>query len=163
MGVTVESLVGVPSARQRLFSEPQLDDSGADTLDRYNWQASMAAADGLRLYLDSLDGDGRPSKDIDSRIVCELQEDWAAVDGDAVELVSAKHRDVTTGPFTTVNALADSRRRGSPLRPLERTARDRHLSTRDDVWLVVRRAEARKGLGEAERASHDTSAPGRAR
>lgn len=68
----------------------------------------MAAADGLRLYLDSLDGDGRPSKDIDSRIVCELQEDWAAVDGDAVELVSAKHRDVTTGPFTTVNALADA-------------------------------------------------------
>ncbi|MFD0295936.1 hypothetical protein [Streptomyces sp. NPDC127118] len=104
----MESLVGVPSARQRLFSEPQLDDSGADTLDRYNWQASMAAADGLRLYLDSLDGDGRPSKNIDSRIVCELQEDWAAVDGDAVELVSAKHRDVTTGPFTTVNALADA-------------------------------------------------------
>ncbi|MEJ8652664.1 hypothetical protein WKI65_32510 [Streptomyces sp. MS1.AVA.3] len=104
----MESLVGVPSARQCLFSVPQLDDSGADTLDRYNWQASMAAADGLRLYLDSLNDDGRLSKDIDSRIVCELQEDWAAVDGAAVELVSAKHRDVTTGPFTTVNALADA-------------------------------------------------------
>ncbi|MBL1120206.1 hypothetical protein JK364_49140 [Streptomyces sp. 110] len=86
---------------------PQLDDSGADTLDRYNWQASMAAADGLRLYLDALDDDGRPSPNIDSRVVCEYQEDWAAVDGDAVELVSAKHRDVTTGPFTTINSLAD--------------------------------------------------------
>ncbi|POX47995.1 hypothetical protein C3489_28255 [Streptomyces sp. Ru71] len=106
--MTLESLVGVESARQLFFSLPQLDDSGADTLDRYNWQASMAAADGLRLYLDALDDDGRPSQDIDCRIVCEYHEDWAAVDGDAVELVSAKHRDVTTGPFTTINSLADA-------------------------------------------------------
>ncbi|MFF0890584.1 hypothetical protein [Streptomyces sp. NPDC003456] len=98
----------VESARQAFLSLPQLDDSGADTLDRYNWQASMAAADGLRLYLDALDGDGRPSQDRDSRIVCEYHEDWAAIDGDAVELVSAKHRDVTTGPFTTINSLADA-------------------------------------------------------
>ncbi|MGW2065766.1 hypothetical protein ACWCO9_34995 [Streptomyces sp. NPDC001937] len=77
-------------------------------MDRYNWQASMAAADGFRLYLDALDDDGRPSRDIDSRVVCEYQEDWAAVDSDAVELVSAKHRDVTTGPFTTINSLADA-------------------------------------------------------
>ncbi|MEU6653009.1 hypothetical protein ABZ904_27135 [Streptomyces sp. NPDC046900] len=99
--------MGAQSARQLFFSVPQLDDSGADTLDRYNWQASMAAADGLRLYLDALN-DGRPSQDIDGRIVCEYHEDWAAVDGDAVELVSAKHRDVTTGPFTTINSLADA-------------------------------------------------------
>ncbi|MFE3825097.1 hypothetical protein [Streptomyces sp. NPDC059092] len=99
--------MGVQSARQLLLSTPQLDDSGADTLDRYNWQASMAAADGLRLYLDALNDDDRPSQDVHSRLVCEWQEDWAAVDGDAVELVSAKHREVTTGPFTTINSLAD--------------------------------------------------------
>lgn len=67
----------------------------------------MAAADGLRLYLEALDDNGSLSPDIDSRIICELHEDWAAVDGDAVELVSAKHREVTTGPFTTINSLAD--------------------------------------------------------
>lgn len=100
--------MGAHSARQHLLLTPQPDDSGADTLDRYNWQASMAAADGLRLYLDALDDSGRPSPDVDSRIICELHEDWAAVDGDAVELVSAKHREITTGPFTTINNLADA-------------------------------------------------------
>ncbi|WP_266531270.1 hypothetical protein [Streptomyces sp. NBC_00474] len=68
----------------------------------------MAAAEGLRLYLDALDDAGRLHQDLDSRIVCEYHEDWAAVDGDSVELVSAKHRDVTTGPFTTINSLAQA-------------------------------------------------------
>lgn len=94
------------TARQLFLSVPQPDDSGADTLDRYDWQAAMAAADGLRLYLDDLQDGGGPPEAEGSRVVCEYHEDWAVVRGEAVEIVSAKHRD--TGVYTTINQLADS-------------------------------------------------------
>jgi hypothetical protein len=68
------------------------DDAGASTADRYDWQAAMAAADGLALYLDALD-DGKLWGADDARIVCEHHEDWVVVRGDDAELVSAKHRE----------------------------------------------------------------------
>lgn len=39
------------SAIQTLLALPQADDAGAQTADRYDWQAAMAAADGLALHL----------------------------------------------------------------------------------------------------------------
>jgi hypothetical protein len=67
----------------------------------------MAAADGLGLYLNALDG-GRLRDDEDARIVCEHHEDWAAVSGADAELVSAKHREPSKGAFSTLNQLADA-------------------------------------------------------
>lgn len=65
----------------------------------------MAAADGLRLLFDALDGSGQILSDDTRRIICELHEDWAACDGDDVELVSAKHREPSYGAYTTIEKL----------------------------------------------------------
>jgi hypothetical protein len=67
----------------------------------------MAAADGLGLYLNALDG-GRLRDGEDARIVCERHEDWAVVSGADAELVSAKHREPSKGVFSTLNQLADA-------------------------------------------------------
>ena len=67
----------------------------------------MAAADGLGLYLNGLDG-GRLRDGEDARIVCEHHEDWTVVSGADAELVSAKHREPSKGAFSTLNRLADA-------------------------------------------------------
>jgi hypothetical protein len=67
----------------------------------------MAAADGLGLYLNALDG-GRLRDGEDARIVCEHHEDWTVVRGADAELVSAKHREPSKGAFSTLNRLADA-------------------------------------------------------
>ncbi|TFV32736.1 hypothetical protein E4K10_24555 [Streptomyces sp. T1317-0309] len=68
----------------------------------------MAAADGLQLYLQALGTDKRLRDDEDRRILCEYHEDWVALNGDAAELVSAKHRDPSADAYRTVNQLADA-------------------------------------------------------
>ena len=95
------------TAVQLALTVPQPDDSGANTADRYEWQAAMAAAHGLRLYLDALNERGRIEEDEDRRIVCEYHEDWIVAHGDYAELVSGKHRDPEVGAYTTINQLAD--------------------------------------------------------
>lgn len=95
------------TAAELVVTVPQPDDSGAPTLDRYDWQASMATADGLQLYLDALGSGKRLGSDEDRRVLCEYHEDWVALKGDAAELVSAKHRDPSVDAFRTVNQLAD--------------------------------------------------------
>ncbi|WP_159040777.1 hypothetical protein [Streptomyces sp. XY593] len=95
------------TAAQLVVTVPQPDDSGANTLDRYDWQAAMAAADGLQLYLKSLGAEKRLRADEDRRILCEFHEDWVAIQGDDAELVSGKHREESVGAFTTINQLAD--------------------------------------------------------
>ncbi|MCC5032282.1 DUF4297 domain-containing protein [Streptomyces sp. WAC 00631] len=95
------------TAAQLVVTVPQPDDSGANTLDRYEWQAAMAAADGLKLYLDALGSEKRIESDDDRRILCEYHEDWVALHGANAELVSGKHRDPAAGPFRTLNQLAD--------------------------------------------------------
>ncbi|MGA9310896.1 MAG: hypothetical protein WBV74_11060 [Pseudonocardiaceae bacterium] len=82
------------------------EDSGANTADRYEWQAAMAAADGLALFHRSLADDGSLRGDCDGRLLCEWQEDWVLLEGDDAELVSGKHRDASVSAFTTVNKLA---------------------------------------------------------
>lgn len=91
------------AARVALAVAPD-DDVGAATADRYEWQAAMAAADGLGLYLDSLQ-DGRLEAGGDARVVCEYHEDWIVVTAHAAELVSAKHREPAYGVFTTITQL----------------------------------------------------------
>ncbi|MET8497016.1 hypothetical protein [Streptomyces microflavus] len=95
------------TAAQLVVAMPQPDDSGANTLDRYEWQAAMAAADGLKLYLMSLGSAKRPPVTSDGRILCEYHEDWVVLQGPEAELVSGKHRDPAVGPFTTINQLAN--------------------------------------------------------
>ncbi|MGW0314712.1 hypothetical protein [Streptomyces flavidovirens] len=95
------------TAAELVVTVPQPDDAGANTLDRYDWQASMAAADGLQMYLDALGPDKRLRDDEGRRILCEYHEDWVALDGDTAELVSAKHRDPSVDAYRTVNQLAD--------------------------------------------------------
>jgi hypothetical protein len=92
------------TAAQVVLTAVPADDAGASTADRYDWQAAMAAADGLALYLDALQGESS-GDDEDVRIVCEYHEDWVVVRADAAELVSAKHRESAYGVFTTIAQL----------------------------------------------------------
>jgi hypothetical protein len=82
------------------------DDAGAETADRYEWQATMAAADGLALYFDAMQ-DGQLAGADNTRIVCEHHEDWVVVRADYAELVSAKHRETAYGVFSTIRQLLD--------------------------------------------------------
>ena len=84
-----------------------LDDDGASASDRFDWQAAMATADSLALYLEAIAHDGRLSPDEDRRVVCERHEDWAIIQGGDAELVSAKHREPSYGAYTTLNKLFD--------------------------------------------------------
>lgn len=94
------------TAAQLVMTVAPEDDAGADTADRFEWQAIMAAADGMAMYLQALDADGRITDDR-SRIVCERHEDWVLVQGDDAELVSAKHKDPSYGAYTTLRKLFD--------------------------------------------------------
>jgi hypothetical protein len=78
------------------------DDSGAPTADRYHWQAAMAAVDGFKMLLDSLDEDAGSGS---HRIICEWDEDWEVHRPAELELVSAKHRELDRGAYTTVGSL----------------------------------------------------------
>ncbi|WP_203964059.1 hypothetical protein [Actinocatenispora thailandica] len=95
-----------PTAVALVVSTPQPDDSGADTADRYDWQAAMAAAHGLRLLYDVL-SKGSLDDGPFCRIICELHEDWVTCIDDDAELISAKHRERSFGAYTTVNMLVN--------------------------------------------------------
>ncbi|MEU1647256.1 hypothetical protein [Micromonospora zamorensis] len=82
------------------------DDAGARTADQYEWQAVMAAADGLSLYLTALDAHGNLDDGDDGRLLCEYHEDWVALRNGDAELVSAKHPGLTFGAYSTLNSLA---------------------------------------------------------
>ncbi|MFT3942225.1 MAG: hypothetical protein QM705_00170 [Ancrocorticia sp.] len=88
-----------------LLALPQLDDAGAQTADRYEWQAAMAAADGLSLYLQHRRGELKPLDPSQIRIICEFHEDWVIQVGSNVELVSAKHRDLVSGTWRSISSL----------------------------------------------------------
>ncbi|MEU8945578.1 hypothetical protein [Streptomyces sp. NPDC048489] len=94
------------TAAELVVTEPQPDDWGANTLDRYDWQASMAAADGLELYRQALGTEKRLQDGESRRILCEYHEDWVALHGGDAELVSAKHRDPSADAYRTLNQLA---------------------------------------------------------
>lgn len=90
-----------------LAAVAQLDDAGANTADLYEWQAAMAAADGLALYRDALDEQGVLDPTCDDYILCEWHEDWVVCSGNLMELVSGKHRSADVGAYTTVTKLAN--------------------------------------------------------
>jgi hypothetical protein len=91
-------------ARQVVLSAEPEDDAGAQTADRYEWQAAMAAADALSLYRDTLEN-SRAAVDCDAGIICEHHEDWVVVVAGEAELVSGKHRDPSVAVFTTIPQL----------------------------------------------------------
>jgi hypothetical protein len=94
------------TAAELVVTTKPSDDAGAITADDYDWQASMAAADGLALYFRALDADGLLAADDDSRILCEYHEDWVVMHGSDAELVSGKHKEPSYGAYTTVYQLA---------------------------------------------------------
>jgi hypothetical protein len=98
---------GGPSAAELVVTVTPQDDAGARTADQYEWQAVMAAADGLRMYLDALDPAGRLTGTERSRLLCEYHEDWVAMRNGDAELVSAKHLGLAFGAYSTPNSLAD--------------------------------------------------------
>jgi hypothetical protein len=95
------------SAAELVVTIAPTDDAGAHTADLYEWQAVMAAADGLRMYFDALDAGGRLVGGDGRRILCERHEDWVVLCGADAELVSAKHPGLSFGAYTTMNSLAD--------------------------------------------------------
>lgn len=81
---------------------PQPDDAGAETADRFEWQAAMATAHALSMYYDWLIDNA-----VDSCVVCEMHEDWLLIKGTGAELVSARHRELSYGAYTTFTMLVD--------------------------------------------------------
>lgn len=77
------------------------DDSGAETADRYEWQAMMATADVLALYFETLDEAGAVTSDSSFTVLCEHHEDWSVARGANTEIISGKHREPSRGPFST--------------------------------------------------------------
>lgn len=84
-----------------LRSTPPLDDVGAATADRYEWQAMMAAADALSIYFSFLDESGELSQGAQCTMLCEHHEDWSVAKNGSTEIVSAKHRETSTGPLSS--------------------------------------------------------------
>lgn len=93
----------VPEDILRVTSAP--DDSGAETADRYEWQAMMAAADVLALYFETLDEVGLVMPGSSFSVFCEHHEDWSVANSDNAEIVSGKHREPSRGPFSTYRQL----------------------------------------------------------
>jgi hypothetical protein len=93
------------TAASLVVTSQPMDDAGASTADAYEWQAAMAAADGLGLYFAVLDDGGNALSLDDCRIICEYHEDWVLLQGNEAELVSAKHKEPSYGAYTTVNQL----------------------------------------------------------
>lgn len=88
-----------------LLNLPPTDDAGAQTADRYEWQAAMGAADGLALYLQHHDGQWNHLNRAAIQIICEYHEDWVIQLGAEAELVSAKHREPASGPWKDISSL----------------------------------------------------------
>lgn len=88
---------------QLLVAAP--DDAGAQTADRYDWQALTAAVDCLACVIEhSAAGDSLRE---DICLICEHHEDYIVCVGDAIELVSAKHRDLSQGSWTYATLFTD--------------------------------------------------------
>ncbi|MCW8102998.1 dsDNA nuclease domain-containing protein [Streptomyces tauricus] len=98
-GVGTPSAPGVPNgSAPALFELAPDEDSGAETLGRYRYQAEVAARDCLAML----------TQDAIDFVVCEWHEDFvvAWTDG-SVELVSVKHREGTRGPWTLTELCKD--------------------------------------------------------
>lgn len=81
------------------------DDAGAETADRYEWQAMMATADVLAAYVQRLNDSGALTEGNGFTVICELHEDWALLGGDVSEIVSAKHRETSVPRLGTLRSM----------------------------------------------------------
>jgi hypothetical protein len=79
-----------------LVSVTPVEDAGAETAARYRFQADVIARDAIAVLVR---GSGA--------VVCEWHEDAIVFDGEDVELLSVKHRELTQGPWTEANLVAD--------------------------------------------------------
>ncbi|MEV8168852.1 hypothetical protein AB0O70_13070 [Microbacterium paraoxydans] len=79
------------------------EDSGAQTLDRYAWQASMAVVDLFALAIMEWGRDATAK----FAIVCEHQEDYVVLASTGTTLVSVKHRERTRGGWTLASLMTD--------------------------------------------------------
>jgi hypothetical protein len=93
------------SAAETVVALPWQDDAGARTADLFDWQAAMAAADGLRLVADAISDGGELNANPLTEIICEHHEDWTVLRGSEAELVSAKHREPASGAWTSIKQL----------------------------------------------------------
>lgn len=82
---------------------PALEDSGAQTLNRYAWQASMAVIDLFALAIAEWGVD--PGAHF--AVVCEHHEDYVVIASTGTTLVSVKHRERTRGGWTLAALVAD--------------------------------------------------------
>ena len=105
---------------QLVDSVAQLDDSGANTAERYDWQAAMAASDGLALYFDAMGDDGRVRLDSQDEVLCEWHEDYVLKRKDSVVLVSASTGIRELAPTPPGRAVPDA------CAPADRHGRDVH-------------------------------------
>lgn len=83
------------------------DDAGAETADRYDWQAAMATADILALYFEAIDDAGELLTEPRFSVICEHHEDWSVVSNGGTEIVSGKHREPSRGPLSTFRQVLD--------------------------------------------------------
>lgn len=81
------------------------DDSGAETADRYDWQALTAAADYLAAIANYTAGDLHSPTHV--RIICEHHEDFVLCIDAEVQLVSVKHRELSRGNWTFAPLFTD--------------------------------------------------------
>lgn len=93
------------TAIDTLLNLPPTDDAGAQTADRYEWQAAMGAADGLAVHLQHCNGEWSQLNSSEIQIICEYHEDWVIRLGTEAELVSAKHREPASGPWKDIASL----------------------------------------------------------
>jgi hypothetical protein len=90
-----------PEPEEILRSTPTSDDAGAETADRYEWQAMMATADIISLYFESLDDARALAVGAGFSVLCEHHEDWSVISSGSTEIVSGKHREASLGPLST--------------------------------------------------------------
>jgi hypothetical protein len=96
------------SSAEILVSSLPPDDAGTRTADLYDWQAAIAAADGLRLALQCLADERAKNGRRYRRIICEHHEDWSVLEDDETEIVSAKHREHGNTVWRTLNELLNA-------------------------------------------------------
>lgn len=92
----------------------------------------MAAVDGLSCYYQHLES----PQSGPVRIICELHEDWVVQIGTGAQLVSAKHREPSSGAWPTIKALVEDGGLGHLF------ARWLHLKRTPTVRLVTSAATA---------------------
>ncbi|WP_143447421.1 hypothetical protein [Kineosporia sp. R_H_3] len=95
-----------PTPASRVLRTPVRNTVGEDTADKFEWQVSVAAADACRLLREVKTRSAPLPSGDGPVIISEHHEDWAIIKGRHAELVSAKHRESSTGAWTLPELVA---------------------------------------------------------